>query len=233
MKSKVLTMVVALALIACVAVIGTIAYITSVQDPVKNVFTVGNVDITQEEEGGGPEDSSTHEKKFTIIPNTTMTKDAKITVGKTSSSAYIFAVIEEKCNGVNSTGTPSNTYSFSDYVSYTVNTGWTKLAGYENVYYLKYTAPAETPANDTVYHLITDLDKDGKGDIKVNDLTDDQIEAAKADGFDLHLSFQSAAVQAEGLEGKTEAEKIMAAWNAVKGNMTVSATSSATSSTPV
>lgn len=231
MKNKVFTIALAVALIACVAVVGTIAYITSVQNPVKNVFTVGNVDITQEEEGGGAEDSSTHEKKFTILPNTTMTKDAKITVGKTSSSAYIFAVIEEKCNGVNSTVTPKGTYSFSDYVTYTVNTGWTKLAGYENVYYLKYTAPAETPATDTVYHLLTDLDKDGKGDIKIKDLTDDQIEAAKADGFDLHLSFQSAAVQAEGLEGKTDAEKIAAAWNAVKDNMTVTAT--ATSSTPV
>ncbi len=219
MKKRTLITVISVALIACLAVVGTFAYITNVQDAIKNVFTIGNVDVTLKEEGGEPDPDNPGNNNFVLVPNTTMTKDATITVGKTSSSAYIFAVVAEKCTAALSE--PVKAYKFSDYVDYSLNStdGWSKLDGYNNVYYLKYEKPDEEPEEETVYHLITDTDEDDKGDITVKDLDDNQIKAAE--GADISLSFQAGAVQAEGLEGETEAEKVLAAWAAIEEKFTV------------
>ncbi len=221
MKKKTLIAIVAIALVVCLAIGGTLAYLLNVQDPIKNIFTIGKVDITLDEEGGeSSDDPESSDKQFTIIPNTTVTKDATVTVGKNSLDAYVFAVVDEKCTAAKADG---GEYTFGDYVTYTINsTDWTKLDGYENVYYLVYTAPAETPETDTVYHLITDLDEDGKGDIEYVDIDQELIDAASADGVEISLSFQAGAVQSTGIEGEDDAEKLAAAWDAISEKFTVS-----------
>ena len=222
MKKKTLIALISAVLIACIAVVGTVAYLTNVQNAIKNVFTIGNVDIELEEEGGEPTDPEdpNSPKNFPLVPNTTMTKDATITVGKTSQDAYIFAIVEETCTAVKSTDPKTEYYTFGDYVDYSFDTAnWTKLDGYNNVYYIKYTAPDTTPENDTVYHLIADTDEDDKGDVTVKDLSEELIAAAK--DADISLSFQAAAVQAEGLKGDTDAKKLAEAWGAVEESITI------------
>ena len=111
MKKAVITAV-ALTLVLCLAVGGTLAYLTAKTDPVTNTFTAGDVNITLEET----------KKDFKMVPGSEIDKDPKVTVVAGSEDCYLFVKIEKSTN-------------LDTYISYAVAEGWIPVAGQTGVYY--------------------------------------------------------------------------------------------------
>lgn len=121
MNKKLITAA-SIALAACVAIGGTIAYLTD-NASVKNTFTVGNVNISlQETEGESQADS----RQFSVAPGQTTPKDPKVWVESGSEKAYLFVKVENTTK--TATTDPAITYAIA-------NNGWTELAESSGVYY--------------------------------------------------------------------------------------------------
>lgn len=113
MKKKTLVTVLALVLIFAVAVGGAVAWLVAQTDSVVNTFTVGDINITLTETTG---------TQYKMIPGNTITKNPKVTVEANSEDCWLFVKVEESTN-------------FGTYLTYSMATGWTALAGETGVYY--------------------------------------------------------------------------------------------------
>ena len=87
-KKKILVLAVSVALIAILAIGGSLAYFTDTTDAVTNAFTVGNVDITL------AEPKWNKDADHTLMPDTSYAKDPTITVGEKSQDCYVFLKID-------------------------------------------------------------------------------------------------------------------------------------------
>ena len=97
-KKNILSIVVALALVAALAVGATLAFFSD-EDTATNTFTLGKVDIDLKESDNGGEtwtdDGLTFEK---LVPGDTTPKMAKVTVAEDSNDCYIAMTVALKCN---------------------------------------------------------------------------------------------------------------------------------------
>lgn len=87
MKKKVLS-IVAVVLVLCCAIGGTLAWLTDKTDPVVNTFTVGDINIELKE-------TTTNYK---MVPGNTITKDPKVTVKANSEACWLFVKVEKSSN---------------------------------------------------------------------------------------------------------------------------------------
>lgn len=149
MNKKLITAA-SIALAACVAIGGTIAYLTATSGPIENTFTVGKVDVTLTEEAGGKD----HE--FSVTPGQPVAKDPKVSVSENSESAYVFVKIEKG-------------QDFDKYFDIEVDDAWTELE--DGVYYAETTKGAafteSVLENDQVLPNWTEL----KGDSDLTNAT--------------------------------------------------------------
>ena len=132
MKKKTFVIALCLALVVAFAAGGAIAWLTDTTDSVTNTFTVGNIDISLAE-------TTTD---FKMIPGNTIAKDPKVTVEAGSEACWLFVKIDESAN-------------LGNYISYTVDAGWTKGDGTSiptNVYYRSVAAVTV----DTDYAVLAD-----------------------------------------------------------------------------
>ena len=106
-----LIVVIVMAVILCVGV--TVALLVASSKPVKNTFTIGEINISLTESTG---------TKYDMIPGVTWKKDPTITVKKGSEACWLFVKIEESDR-------------FSAYMSYEVNEEWEPLGEETGVYY--------------------------------------------------------------------------------------------------
>ena len=113
MKKKGWLSVVALVLVLCCAVGGTLAWLTDTTDPVTNTFTVGDIDIDLTE--------SDH-LDLKMIPGKTITKDPKVTVKADSEACWLFVKVEKSAN-------------FADFLTCEMADGWTALDGVDGVFW--------------------------------------------------------------------------------------------------
>ena len=113
MKKKGWLSVVALVLVLCCAVGGTLAWLTDKTDPVTNTFTVGDIDIDLTE--------SDH-LDLKMIPGKTITKDPKVTVKAGSEACWLFVKVEKSAN-------------FADFLTCDMAEGWTALTGVDGVFW--------------------------------------------------------------------------------------------------
>lgn len=120
MNKKLITAA-SIALAACVAIGGTIAYLTDKTDTITNTFTVGDVNVALTEVG--LEEGET-EQSFKVTPGAPVKKEADVSVKAESENAYIF--VEAVATDM---GEPNN-------LTYQMAEGWTQIAG-TNVYYWK------------------------------------------------------------------------------------------------
>lgn len=139
---KTIVMFLAFVLVICVAVGGTIAYLSDRTDEVTNTFTIGNIDITLLETTGG---------QYKMIPGNAITKDPKVTVVGGSETCWLFVEIEGSNN-------------LNDFITYTIADGWTVLQGVPGVYYREVGASEQDQefgvlANDQVI-VRNDITKD-------------------------------------------------------------------------
>lgn len=85
MKKKVLVSVIAVSLVLCCAMGGTLAWLTD-RASVENIFTVGNIDIDLVETTGS---------EYKIIPGCDIAKDPVVTVKANSVDCWLFVKIDE------------------------------------------------------------------------------------------------------------------------------------------
>ena len=167
MKKAVITAV-ALTLALCLAVGGTLAYLTMKTQTVTNTFTAGNVDITLTEETGA---------EYKMVPGDEIAKDPKVTVEAGSEACWVFVKVVDN--------------AASTYLDYTIDNKWTKLDGFEGVYYIKQADLSGEGAEDAVYPVLTG----NKVTVK-DSVTKEQMNALQATGATLPtLEFTAYAIQ--------------------------------------
>lgn len=103
MKEKATIAVVALALVLCFAIGGTLAWLVDESDKVVNTFTYGDINIDLSETTGD---------EYKMIPGNDITKDPKVTVEANSEACWLFVKVEESNN-------------FDDFMTYAIASGWT------------------------------------------------------------------------------------------------------------
>ena len=111
------------------SVAGTLAYLSMKTAPVTYTFTSGNINITltQAVFTAGEQDNGT------MLPGKVYTANPVVTVGAGSESCWLFIKIEESIGdvvrnvAVGEGEDPSTEPKFSDYLAYTVMTGWTAV----------------------------------------------------------------------------------------------------------
>ena len=162
-KSKVLTSVAAVVLAASMLIGGgTYAYLQGESDDVINEFNANQVTVDLKETTGN---------SYEIIPGTTQKKDPKVTVNATV-PAYLFVTVEDETDGL---------------VDYAIADGWTKLDGYDNVYYREVAASDAAQEFDVLAGNTVSYD----AALENSDMTDE--EGNLKDG--LALSFKAYAIQ--------------------------------------
>ena len=128
MKKKVLICVVAVVLVLCCAVGGTIAWLTATTDPVVNTFTVGDINIELKETA----------TDFKMVPGNIIAKDPKVTVTANSEACWLFVKVEASEN-------------LESFITYAIADGWTMLES--GVYYRE--VDADTAKAGTSYDVLT------------------------------------------------------------------------------
>lgn len=129
MKKKVLS-IVAVVLVLCCAIGGTLAWLTDKTASVKNTFTVGDINIELTE-------TTTNYK---MVPGNTISKDPKVTVKANSEACWLFVKVEKSAN-------------FDSFMTYDMADGWTQGDGKDipdNVFYRE--VPATTA--DTSFDVL-------------------------------------------------------------------------------
>lgn len=130
MKKKILALTLVFALALALGIGGTVAWLTDKTDSVVNTFTVGDINITLTE---------SENLNLKMVPGNDITKDPKVTVLKDSEACWLFVKIDE-----------STEPKLSDFVTYSVATGWTELEN--GVYYRKVNAVTV----DTTFDILSD-----------------------------------------------------------------------------
>lgn len=128
MKKKVFVPVIAIILVLCCAVGGTLAWLTDKTKPVNNTFTVGNINIELKETT----------KDYKMVPGKTIAKDPKVTVKANSEKCYLFIKVDESAN-------------LNQFITYELADGWTKLDGSANVFY----RVVETNSADQIFNALS------------------------------------------------------------------------------
>ena len=111
-KSRFALAVAMFALVAVLAIGGTIAWLTAGTDPVTNTFTTSDIEIDLEE--------TTVDYK--MVPGTVITKDPKLTVEADSEACWLFVKVEKSAN-------------FDTFMTYAMDDRWNELSGVTGVYY--------------------------------------------------------------------------------------------------
>lgn len=138
MKKKAWVSLVAVVLVLCCAVGGTLAWLTDKTGEVKNTFSPSDINITLTEtpntdtDGNGENDAW----KADMIPGFSYTKDPVVTVKGDSVDCYLFVKFEEK-------GNPATYLTYTS--TLTAANGWTQGDSTDipsSVWYRKVTANA-------------------------------------------------------------------------------------------
>ena len=112
-KKKLIALITVLVCVLSMSVGATVAYITSVAGPVKNTFTVGDIELTLGETTGAT---------YQLIPGTTVKKDPRVTVVGGSEDCWLFIKL-------------TKTENPDHYLTYSISDGWYSLHGFADVYY--------------------------------------------------------------------------------------------------
>ena len=117
MKKKAIVAVVALVLVLCCAMGGTLAWLVAKTDPVVNTFTYGDINIDL---------SESDDLDLKMIPGNSIKKDPVVTVKEGSEASWLFVKVEKSNN-------------FDSFMKYAVDSVWTLLGtsddGLTSVYY--------------------------------------------------------------------------------------------------
>ena len=146
MKLKqILAIVLSLALVACISVAATVAYLTD-KEEVTNTFTVGKVNITLDEtdvDAAGspiPSASPVKENEYKLYPGSEYVKDPKIHVAADSEDCWVFIKLENGLKGIES-ATRAESDGVAGYnciEDQILNNDWKLIDATNNIYAFKY-----------------------------------------------------------------------------------------------
>lgn len=187
MKKKSMTVVLSLVLVLCLAVGGTLAWLTAKTDTVTNTFTVGDINlelyehVLQADGTLGETTTNSGNDNYKMVPGNTLPKDPTVVVKANSEACWLFVKVEKSAN-------------FDTYMSYTVDSQWTALAGNEGVFY------KEVAANtaDQEFNVLAD-----KKVVVKDDVTKDMLETAKTS--QPTIKFTAYAVQKDNVTSASDA----------------------------
>lgn len=174
MKKKLFISVVAVALVACFAIGGTLAWLTDKTESKVNTFTVGDVNIDLTETTG---------TNYKVIPGEDINKDPKVTVEAGSEACWLFVKVEESANW------PAYKDGDARKINYAIAEGWAIVPGEENVYYR--VVDADTAKTGATYSVL-----DGDKVTVSGTLTKDEIDKITGN---FTLTFTAYAVQQQGI----------------------------------
>ena len=198
MKKKAIVAVVALVLVLCCAMGGTLAWLVAKTDPVVNTFTYGDINIDLSETTG---------EKYKMIPGNSIKKDPVVTVKEGSEACWLFVEVKESEN-------------FDDFMTYAIAEGWTlyntTTSGSniktdnttDDTYVIYREVDAATAKTGTSYQVLAGKDGYQDGYVTVNDeVTKDILNAldknadgsAKPEKTYPTLTFTAYAVQKDNL----------------------------------
>lgn len=192
-RSKALLLILCAMLLLIASALGTVAYLT-VQDTVKNTFSVGQVKMTLNDGGegsagkrsmrarstGAPVDENDH----ILMPGHTYTKNHTIHVDAVSEDSYIFVKVE---NGIASYEAASSAEEggYRTIADQITANGWTALESAADVYYREY---AKSSAGSDFAVFGTFKIADNANDVESWGSCDAQVAvtayAVQKDGFD-------------------------------------------------
>ena len=117
-------LVLACGLVLSGIVAGTVALLFKLSGTVENVFVIGDVEVTLAESA---------DLTLNMVPGWTTAKDPKVRVNADSDDCIVFVELSGTNAGI--TENDNGTYSLGEYALFALDSGWTPLAGYDNVYY--------------------------------------------------------------------------------------------------
>lgn len=144
-KYKLITLILAAALLLTGVVGGTVAWLIDRTDPVVNTFTYGDINIDLEETPTPDDDDDPDTNEYEMIPGEEITKDPKVTVNTDSKASWLFVKLVKSAN-------------FDDFMEYTIADGWTQLkdAQGNDVPGVYFREVGEVVSEDVVYEVIKD-----------------------------------------------------------------------------
>ena len=211
--TKVLVVLLAVALLVGGVVGGTLAWLISQSQEIENTFVVGNVgELKMMEKNKDAKDLTAAEKTFTIVPGVEIKKDPKVVYTPVSGDDIVpvdaFVFIEVDAEGWTQNG---NAYS-STFLNWTVDSGWTYLqtTGSKAVFYRVVAKDASGPLT---FPIITGDTITVNSNIKVENVKANTVNPG-------NLAFTAYAIQKDAMTGATEAEQATAAWTTLQSSTT-------------
>jgi len=221
---KILVFVSCLAIIACISVGATLAYLTDTAN-VKNTFTAGDIVLSMDEaktneygeeltgsDAGrignvNGEENAKYANQYKLVPGHEYTKDPIVYVEKDSEPCWVFVKVENGLADIEDKSGTSKTIA-----SQIEENGWKKLADVENVYYCTH---GEVKDEKTPYPVFETFKLMGKG----------LVNGTKPDGYSgtdefigdyatKNITVTAYAIQLDGFNDKAEVENAKAAWEA-------------------
>lgn len=191
MKKKAIVAVVALVLVLCCAMGGTLAWLVDSTTEVKNTFTYGDINIAL---------SESKDLDLRMIPGNPIDKDPTVTVEANSEDCWLFVKIVESNN-------------FDDFMTYGVASGWTQLtvdAEGNAITDLIYWREVDASNEQQAFEVLEDNEVSVLGTV-----TKDNLNALDANGANNYptLTFTAYAVQRD-----TNITTAAQAWDIAMGN---------------
>lgn len=202
MKKKAIVAVVALVLVLCCAMGGTLAWLVAKTDPVVNTFTYGDINIDL---------SESENLNLKMIPGNDITKDPKVTVEANSEACWLFVKVEESNN-------------FDDFMTYAIASGWTlyntTTTGSDiktddttdDTYVIYREVDANTANAGNSYQVLAGKEEYQNGYVTVNDAVTKKMFAALTEATRPTLTFTAYAVQSDNVTTVADA------WTIAMGN---------------
>ena len=191
MKKKAIVAVVALVLVLCCAMGGTLAWLVDSTTEVKNTFTYGDINIAL---------SESKDLDLRMIPGNPIDKDPTVTVEANSEDCWLFVKIVESNN-------------LDDFMTYGVASGWTQLtvdAEGNAITDLIYWREVDASNEQQAFEVLEDNEVSVLGTV-----TKDNLNALDANGANNYptLTFTAYAVQRD-----TNITTAAQAWEIAMGN---------------
>lgn len=142
-KSRIMISLLALVLVCCVTISGTLAWMMRQTAPVVNTFTVGDIQIELAEQAGIADIQDENLRQFTMVPGQMVQKDPVITVKAGSESCWLFAELDESEN-------------FDQFLSYEPAEGWEQLNTTGSAVYYRMVLQEDTAQTDQTYPVLLD-----------------------------------------------------------------------------
>lgn len=186
---KALMLILCAALLVSATVMGTLAYLTSTTEVVKNTFTVGKVAITLDETDVdlyGVKDGETRVTKndYKLIPGHTYVKDPIVHVAAGSEKCWLFVKVTDDITAIQDATKVADQMNAK---------GWTAVTGTNGVYAYANIVDASTIARDVA--VFDNFKVLGTADVAAyaNKTITVQAYAVQADGFDTAAAAWAAA----------------------------------------